>query len=148
MSTCPAGRNAEDRSRGIRQGVPTQSPTDIRFFLYEVLSKLSCAHQSSRVPCYLPLDWHSKLSLITSLFPVDTAKMDDCCFPNMPSESHFCRTGPLWCYLSLWHPIHLFRLISKTVSCLRPFWSLQLNKIPFSPELPWMNFSIYPLTLP
>lgn len=148
MSMCPAGRNGEDRSRGIRQGVPIQSPTDIRFFLYEILSNLSCAHKSSRVPCYLPPGWHSKLSLITPLFPVDTAKMDDCSFPNMPSESHFCRTGPLWCYLSLWHPIHLFRLISKTVSCLRPFWFLQLNKIPFSPKLPWMNFFIYPLTLP
>ena len=47
-------RNGEDRSRGIRQGVPTQSPTDIRFFLYEVCQTFPVLinHQGFHVSCH------------------------------------------------------------------------------------------------
>lgn len=138
------GRQEERNKTGCTNPVSNW----LRFFPYKVLPNLSCAHKPSRVPCYLPLGWHSKLSLITPLF-LWYSQMDDCSFPNMPSESHCCRTGPLWCHLSLWHPIHLFGLISKTVSCLRPFWFLQLNKISFSPLTPRDElFHLYPLILP
>lgn len=70
-----------------------------------------------------------------------------CSFLNMPWWVSLLWNRPPVMF-SLWEPSHLFRFISKTISHWRPFWILQLTNILLSLEPSWMNFSIYPLTLP